>query len=234
MPGMVQVSPLSRKGKITLAEEASNAFKGHRNRGAYLVQRLGQCGACHTPRGFAWQEKALGDTTSGCLSGALLDAWYTPNLRGDIRTDLGSWPNDDIADFLKYGHNRGETAFGSMVDVVNNSAPCLSDSDINAIAVYLKSLSAASKQQAVAYDDETMAALRSGCASQPGATIYTGTCVNCHGFDGKGFGPYTPPLAGNPVVLDNDPSSLINLMLNGSNPLVIKGTPDPYRTPQFR
>jgi hypothetical protein len=56
-----------------------------------------------------------------------------------------------------------------MVDVVNNSAPCLSDSDINAIAVYLKSLSATSKQQAVAYDDETMAALRSGYASQPGA-----------------------------------------------------------------
>lgn len=168
------------------------------------------------------------------LSGALLDAWYAPNLRGDIRTGLGSWSKDDIADFLKYGHNRGETAFGSMIDVVNNSAPYLSDGDINAIAVYLKSLSATSKLQAVAYDDATTAALRSGRASQPGATIYTGTCVNCHGFDGKGFGPYTPVLAGNPVVLDNDPSSLINLVLNGSNPLVVKGTPDPYRMPQFR
>ncbi len=61
-----------------------------------------------------------------------------------------------------------------------------------------------------------------------------GTCANCHGFDAKGFPPYTPALAGNPIVLDNDPSSLINLVLNGSNPLVVKGTPDPYRMPQFR
>lgn len=69
---------------------------------------------------------------------------------------------------------------------------------------------------------------------QPGGTIYAGTCANCHGVDGKGFGPYTPALAGNPIVLDDDPSSLINLVLNGSNPLVVKGTPDPYRMPQFR
>ncbi len=204
------------------------------NRGAYLVQGLGHCGACHTPRGFAWQEKALDDNTSGYLSGALLDAWYAPNLRGEVRTGLGGWSKDDAADFLKYGHNRGETAFGSMVDVVNNSTPYLSDGDINAIAVYLKSLPAISKQQAVAYDDTTTAALRSGRAPQPGATIYTGTCVNCHGFDGKGFGPYSPALAANPVVLDNDPSSLINLVLNGSNPLVVEGIPDPYRMPQFR
>jgi hypothetical protein len=61
-----------------------------------------------------------------------------------------------------------------------------------------------------------------------------GTVTKRTGFDGKGFGPFTPALAGNPVVLDNDPSSLINLVLNGSNPLVVRGTPDPYRMPQFR
>jgi alcohol dehydrogenase (quinone), cytochrome c subunit len=204
------------------------------NRGAYLVQGLGHCGACHTPRGIAFQEKALDDSSPDYLSGAALDAWYAPNLRGDMRTGLGSWSKDDLVDFLKAGHNRGETAFGSMIDVINNSTPYLSDADINAIAVYLKSLPATSAQQAVAYDDATTAALRSGHAPQPGATVYTGTCANCHGFDGKGFGPYTPALAGNPVVLDNDPSSLINLVLNGSNPLVVKGTPDSYRMPQFR
>ena len=76
------------------------------------------------------------------LSGALLDAWYAPDLRGDIRTGLGAWSKDDLTDFLKTGHNRAETAFGSMIDVVNNSTPYLSDGDINAIAVYLKSLPA--------------------------------------------------------------------------------------------
>jgi alcohol dehydrogenase (quinone), cytochrome c subunit len=112
------------------------------NRGAYLVQGLGHCGACHTPRGFAWQEKALDDSSPTYLSGALLDAWYASDLRGDIRTGLGTWSREDLADFLKAGHNRGETAFGSMIDVVNNSTPYLSDSDINAIATYLKSLPA--------------------------------------------------------------------------------------------
>jgi alcohol dehydrogenase (quinone), cytochrome c subunit len=204
------------------------------NRGAYLVQGLGHCGACHTPRGLAFQEKALDDSSPDYLSGAALDAWYAPSLRGDLRTGLGTWSKDDIVAFLKQGHNRGETAFGSMIDVVNNSTPYLSDSDINAIAVYLKSLPAVSTQPAIAYDDATTAALRSGHATQPGATVYTGTCANCHGLDAKGFSPFIPALAGNPIVLDNDPSSLINLVLNGSNPLVVKGTPDAYRMPQFR
>jgi alcohol dehydrogenase (quinone), cytochrome c subunit len=204
------------------------------NRGAYLVQGLGHCGACHTPRGVAWQEKALDDSSPDYLSGANLDAWYAPDLRGDARTGLGNWSKDDIVNFLKQGHNRGETAFGSMIDVVNNSTPYLSDSDINAIAVYLKSLSGTSAQQPVAYNDATTTALRSGRASEPGATVYTGTCANCHGLNAKGFSPYIPALAGNPIVLDNDPSSLINLVLNGSNPLVVKGTPDAYRMPQFR
>lgn len=204
------------------------------NRGAYLVQGLGHCGACHTVRGFAWQEKALDESGSNYLSGAELDAWYAPGLRTDLRTGLGSWSKDDIVAFLKHGHNRAATAFGSMIDVINNSTPYLSDDDLNAIAEYLKSLPAASTQPAFAYNDGTTAGLRSGHTAQPGATVYTGTCANCHGFDAKGFAPYIPPLAGNPVVLDENPSSLINLVLNGSNPLVVKGTPDSYRMPQFR
>jgi alcohol dehydrogenase (quinone), cytochrome c subunit len=204
------------------------------NRGAYLVQGLGHCGACHTPRGLAWQEKALDDGSASYLSGALLDAWYAPSLRGEVRTGLGGWSKDDVIDFLKNGHNRAEAAFGSMIDVVNNSTPYLSDGDIDAIAVYLKSLPATSQQQPVAYDDATTAALRSGHAPQLGATVYAGSCANCHGIDAKGFALYLPALAGNPIVLDNDPSSLINLVLNGSNPLVVKGTPDAYRMPQFR
>ena len=204
------------------------------NRGAYLVQGLGHCGACHTPRGLAWQEKALDGHGQAYLSGALLDAWYAPSLRGDVRTGLGSWSKDDVSAFLKLGHNREATAFGSMIDVVNNSTPYLSDSDLDAVAVYLKSLPASAAQPAFVYNDATNAALRGGHPSQPGATVYINTCATCHGFDAKGFAPYMPALAGNPIVLDTDPSSLINLVLNGSNPLVVKGEPDAYRMPQFR
>jgi alcohol dehydrogenase (quinone), cytochrome c subunit len=204
------------------------------NRGAYLVQGLGHCGACHTPRGIGMQEKALDDGSPSYLAGAELDAWYAPSLRGDMRTGLGTWSETDIGEFLKHGHNRVGTAFGSMIDVVNNSTSYLSNSDIDAIAHYLKSLPATSTQQALAYSAGTTAALRSRPTAQPGGVVYSGACASCHGFDAKGFTPYMPALAGNPVVLDEDPSSLINLVLNGSIPLVVEGTPDAYRMPQFR
>jgi mono/diheme cytochrome c family protein len=123
-----------------------------------------------------------------------------------------------------------------MIDVVNNSTPYLSDDDINAVAVYLKSLPPTADQPAYVYDGATTAALKNGPASQAGAgaASYASNCASCHGLDAKGFSPYLPPLAGNPTVLDGDPSSLINLVLNGSVPLVVKGTPDAYRMPQFR
>jgi mono/diheme cytochrome c family protein len=204
------------------------------NRGAYLIEGLGHCGACHTPRGWAYQEKALDDGSAAYLQGAELDAWSAPDLREDVRTGLGGWSQADIASFLKTGHNAKGVAFGSMLDVVNNSTPYLSDDDLNAMAEYLKSLSPSAQQAAPTYDDATTKALLSGSSQQPGATLYLGYCVSCHGADGKGQSPYIPPLAGNPVVLDADPQSLVNLVLNGAQPLVVKGTPDAYRMPQYR
>ncbi len=204
------------------------------NRGAYLVQGAGHCGACHTPRGVAFQETALDDSSASYLAGAELDGWYASSLRGDMGMGLGTWSTKDVGEFLKYGHNRVGTAFGSMIDVINNSTSYFPDSDIDAIANYLKSLPATSVQQAVAYNDATTVALRNGTARQPGSAIYTGACASCHGFDAKGFTPFMPALAGNPVVLDDNPSSLINEVLNGSIPLVAEGAPDAYRMPQFR
>jgi mono/diheme cytochrome c family protein len=205
------------------------------NRGAYLVQGLGHCGACHTARGVAWNEQALDERGVGYLAGANLDFWSAPNLRGDVNAGLGRWSPADLATFLKTGHNRDGTAFGSMIDVINNSSPYLSDADLDAIAIYLKSLPPrAAEQPPVAYSEATTKVLRGGHPSDHGAQIYVGQCVSCHVDTGKGFAPYLPPLAGNPTVLDPDPSSLINIVLNGSNPIVVKGTPDAYRMPQFR
>jgi mono/diheme cytochrome c family protein len=203
------------------------------NRGAYLVEGLEHCGACHTPRGWAIQEKALDAGSSAYLQGAELDAWSAPTLRGDQRTGLGSWSVDDLRAFLKTGHNNKGVAFGSMLDVVNNSTPYLSDDDITAMAVFLKSLPATEDQPAFTYSDATAKALQGGSA-QSGAALYLGACAACHGADGKGQPPFMPPLAGNPAVLDPNASSLINLVLNGAEPLVVKGVPDAYRMPQFR
>jgi mono/diheme cytochrome c family protein len=204
------------------------------NRGAYLVQGPGHCGACHTPRGIAIQEKALDDSGSNYLAGTELDGWYAPGLRGDMRTGLGTWSANDISEFLRFGHNRVGTAFGSMTEAVNNSTSYLSDSDARAIAIYLKSVPATFTQGRAIYDNATTVALRNGPTTHSGAAIYISACSSCHGFDAKGFVPYMPAIAGNPVVLDRDPSSLINLMLNSSIPLVANGMPDAYRMPQFR
>lgn len=205
------------------------------NRGAYLVQGLGHCGACHTERGLAWDEKAYDESGNAFLGGAMLDFWSAPNLRGDPNTGLGRWSNADLVRFFKTGHNHDGAVFGSMIDVINNSSPYLSDSDLDAMATYIKSLTATVPNQPVwAYDDATTKMLRADRPADRGAAIYLGQCVSCHVDNGMGFEPFLPPLAGNPTVLDNDPSSLINIVLNGSNQIVVKGTPDAYRMPEFR
>ena len=205
------------------------------NRGAYLVQGPGHCGACHTPRGVAIQEKALDEGSESFLAGAVLDGWSAPNLRGNVRTGLGSWTEDDVAAFLRTGHNRFSGVFGSMVDVLNNSTPFLDDPDLHAMAVYLKSLPPTAQEAAYAYDGAATEAVRQSVrASSPGAVVYASRCASCHGSDGKGLGTFMPPLAGNPTVMDPHPDSLINLTLNGAAPVAVKGVPDPYRMPQYR
>jgi alcohol dehydrogenase (quinone), cytochrome c subunit len=223
---------------LIFAPRSSYAVKpGHDaawNRGAYLVQGPAHCGACHTPRGLGQQEKALDESSPKYLAGAEIDGWFAPSLRGERRTGLGDWSDQDIVDFLKRGHNQTGSPFGSMIDVVNNSTSYMSDADIRAVATYLKSLPASADQPALAYDNATTAGLLSQPGAHPGGAVYAGYCSSCHGFDGKGFAPYMPGLAGNPVALHDNPSSLINLMLNASIPLVVAGAPDAYRMPQFR
>jgi mono/diheme cytochrome c family protein len=217
------------------ADVAANPQKGVQwNRGAYLVEGLGHCGACHTPRGWAEQEKSLDAGSAAFLSGANIDGWYASNLRQNLATGLGGWSQSEIVEFLKTGHNRHGSAYGSMRDVINNSTPYLTDEDLASIAVYLASLSASSAENATRYDDRTATALLAGTAATSGAAVYASQCQSCHQATGGAAPPFLPPLAGNPTVLDTDPTSLINIVLNGSAPLVVKGRPTPYRMPQYR
>jgi alcohol dehydrogenase (quinone), cytochrome c subunit len=203
------------------------------NRGAYLVQGLGHCGACHTQRGIAFNEKALDERSSPFLGGALLDAWYASSLRGDARLGLGRWSEADVVQFLKSGHNAHATVFGSMLDAFNNSTQFMSDADLAAIAKYLKSLSD-KDDSTFTYDPKTLQTLDAGDASARGAVTFLNYCSTCHGRDGQGRGPLLPPLAGHPSVLERDPSSLLNVVLNGAGRLVANGVPDSYRMTPFR
>src|SRR5690606_36128272 len=207
------------------------------NRGAYIIQGLGHCGACHTPRGLLMQEKGLDDGDNDFLSGAPLDHWTASSLNGDVNSGLGRWSEADIVEFLKSGHNRFGTAFGTMVEVVNNSTQHMSDADLQGMAEYLKSLPAVAEANATlyAYNDSATKEQLALDFSKAGARVYNEYCSNCHVTSGAGYYPYQPALAGNPVVMDRDPSSLINITLNGSLRVVAdEGRPDVNDMPYFR
>ncbi|MGI4937835.1 MAG: c-type cytochrome, partial [Janthinobacterium lividum] len=89
-------------------------------RGAYLVEGLGHCGACHTARGVGLQEKALtGNGNSDFLAGgAAIDGWEVPSLRNEHGGGLARWKEQDIVAFLKTGRNDHTASFGAMNDVV--------------------------------------------------------------------------------------------------------------------
>lgn len=186
-------------------------------RGAYLVEGLAHCGACHTPRGIAYQEKALKDGPGGAfLSGSVLEGWYAKNLR-DEATGLSSWSEAELVAFLKTGRNDRTAAFGSMSDVVQHSLQYLTTEDLTAIARYLKTLAprAGRQREWTPNEDRTTAALRDGDFSAPGALSYVEHCTICHRLDGMGAPLVYPSLKGNSMIIADDPSSLIQVTLAG-------------------
>jgi len=200
------------------------------NRGAYIVQGPGHCGSCHTPRGLAFNEKALDESDAPFLAGALLDGWYAPSLRQDHNTGLGRWSEPQIVQFLKTGRNKHAVVYGSMTEAFNNSTQFMSDDDLNAIARYLKSLPGDPGRDGAPWQYQAVAA----GADTPGAHTYATRCASCHGLDGKGQAEWMPPLAGATSMLAAENASAINITLNGSQRIVAAGVPDAYRMPAFR
>ena len=202
------------------------------NRGAYIVQGPGHCGSCHTPRGLAFNEKALDEGAAPFLAGALLDGWYAPSLRSDPNTGLGRWSEAQIVQFLKTGRNQHAVVFGSMTEAFNNSTQFMSDDDLAAIARYLKSLPGDPKRDGTPWQYQANAAGER--LDSPGAHTYVTRCATCHGLDGKGQAEWMPPLAGATSALAKEDASAINITLNGSQRIVAAGLPDAYRMPAFR
>ena len=106
------------------------------NRGAYLVEGLGHCSDCHSPRNLLG-----GIEKSKDFTGAVIDGWFALDLTSDIATGLGSWTVDEIATYLKTGVVRQKTTtLGPMAEVIRNSLSYLTDADLQAMAEYLKSI----------------------------------------------------------------------------------------------
>jgi mono/diheme cytochrome c family protein len=173
------------------------------NRGAYLVEGLGHCSACHSPR------NALGGIEKDkAYTGATVDGWFALNLTSELHTGLGSWTVEQIATYLKTGAVAGKTtALGPMALVVKNSTSQMSEADLSAMATYLKDIPANSTlRQGKPAPDPTRAA---------GAALYLDHCAGCHQAGGRGMPGVFPPLAGNGVVLASDPADILKVVLHG-------------------
>ncbi|MFC5430842.1 c-type cytochrome [Paraburkholderia denitrificans] len=205
-------------------------------RGAYLVQGLGHCGACHTPRAATMQERALSDADGldYLAGGAPIDGWVPTSLRGETRTGLGTWKTEDIVQFLRTGRNARTAAFGGMTDVVAHSTQHMSDSDLDAIARYLKTLPPkAQGETPYVYDAKIATDLRNGNAGATGAAVYRDNCMACHRSDGGGYTRVFPALGGNAVVQSADPTSLIHVVLDGSALAGTHTAPSTFTMPPF-
>lgn len=175
------------------------------NRGAYLVDALGHCGDCHTPRNL------LGATESSkALAGAPIDNWYAPDLTTDTLKNLDGWTKPTLAAYLKSGSAKQTTVFGPMYEVVHDSLGYLTDQDLSAIAAYLLDQPAQHKTRA----PQAASKMTAG-AHDRAAKLYVDNCIACHQDKGAGMAGTIPPLAGNPAVLAAGPGDVIRVVLTG-------------------
>lgn len=190
------------------------------NRGGYLVTGLGHCGACHTPKSYFGA-----DRDAQALSGNGIGGWYAPRLDGAVRTGLKSWSAEDIAEYLQSGRNARSHAAGPMAEVVVNSTSKMSDADVRAIAVYLKSLPPARRETIVTPPDD--AEMRAGQA------VYAKLCVACHEADGSGAPRIYPPLPGNALLQSINPSSTLRIILDGAHTVTTPRAPNTGEMPGY-
>ncbi|KOC89374.1 c-type cytochrome [Winslowiella iniecta] len=190
------------------------------NRGAYLVEGLEHCAACHTPKNI------IGGDTSAYLQGSNLSEWYAPEITSNTYTGIGNWSEDQIVDYLKLGSNHVAVAAGPMAEAVTHSTQHLTDEDLRAIAVYLKSQPGSDRQkpEPLKMDSAQM---------KMGENIYSINCTACHNSDGKGIPNLAASLADNPAIMGPDASSIITTILQGGRGAVTQGNPTSGAMPSF-
>jgi nicotinate dehydrogenase subunit B len=185
------------------------------NRGAYLVESLGHCGACHTPRNALGAEK----DAKAYLAGGLAEGWEAPPLTSSSHAPI-PWSEDELFAYLRTGHSRFHgVAAGPMAPVVKELT-ALPDTDIRAMAHYIASFNTiidGGAQEALAARIEAATTNRDFSASQNGARIYDGACAVCHSIDGPRLFGVRPSLALNSNLHSATPDNLIQVILHGIN-----------------
>jgi mono/diheme cytochrome c family protein len=176
--------------------EADPSKSAEWNRGAYLVKGLAHCSACHTPRNTLMAEDKSLDLAGGSIGG-----WFAPNITSDANSGVGTWSEQELADYLRTGHAIDKAqAAGPMAEAVDNSLRHLTSADLYAMAVYLKSVPPVHAQadtrpattwgKPTADVDEVRGVAWPADANQlSGAQLYDGYCASCHQAKGEGVNP---------------------------------------------
>ncbi|WP_121064304.1 c-type cytochrome [Chachezhania antarctica] len=181
------------------------------NRGKWIVEGLGHCGECHTPR------NALGAMKTGegdFLSGGILGELEAPDIRPGPLKERG-WTREDLVIFLQTGASPQGSAFGEMFLAVKNSFRHMTHDDLQAVATFLMDEPADSPTKG----EKAVAAL--GDAAHPnkeGQGIFLSHCSICHGDKGEGIKGAVPALKGNSTLGQPDGRNLISVVTHGIEP----------------
>jgi nicotinate dehydrogenase subunit B len=181
------------------------------NRGSYLVNGLGHCAACHSPRNLMGAEKG----GAGFLAGAMVDGWEAPALNQLANADK-PWSEEQLFRYLRSGHSAEHgVAAGPMGPVVSELAT-LPESDVRAMAGYLISLSTPTTLN-VEPQIQLAGSLQPALVQQAGERLFQGACQACHSAASGGpqlFG-VSPDLANNTNIFSDRPDNLIKVILQG-------------------
>lgn len=191
------------------------------NRGAYLVEALGHCGECHTPRNIIMGMKA-----DERYAGAMLDGWHAFNITSDKAAGIGSWSQDDIVNYLRSGHAAGKGgAAGPMAEVIENSSRHLTEADLQAMAYYISIIEPKNPDKetrgrttwgSIDQSVDTLRGKSFQAANVDGARLYLGNCASCHRYSGAGTEDgYYPSLIKNSSIGAATTNNLIMVILNG-------------------
>jgi len=208
--------------------EPDNSKSEEWNRGNYLVQGLGHCNACHTPRnvwGASQDDKLAGGEIMGTY-------WYAPSLISHREAGMGEWSVDEIAKLLSTGVTDHAVTSGPMATIVRQSLQYLSKDDMHAVAVYLQSLGEKRGEEAPRKIPPMPERVSRYLAL--GEPVYVKHCQECHGKSGEGVPGTYPPLAGNRSVTMTSPLNTIRSVLYGGFSPATTGNSRPYGMPPFQ
>ena len=198
------------------------------NRGAYLVEGLGHCNACHATRNILGAVTQSDDYSGGLIP---VQNWYAPSLTSSREAGLGDWDIKEIVDLLRTGVSVRGAVFGPMAAVVQHSLQEMSLVDLTAMATYLKAQS--EKKASTPWLATDIPQAQVEAMMKTGAKVYKDHCEACHQPKGEGVPRIYPPLVNNESITMRNPVNAIRIVLNGGFPPSTEGNPRPYGMPPF-